>query len=318
MACRCVDCGFVLSESSVHWPTCKPLARDVIKTPETSEAPGARNKQAFTLNGGSGTHLDAPAHFIPGGRTIELITPQELVNVPLAIVDVSDKVARDADYRCSRADVENDERAHGAIPAGSLVCIRTGWAATRYGNRSDYYNAVDPSDVDDYTGLPRMHFPGVALDAARYVVDGGARGLAIDTLNPEGGFSDGSPVHHEVLGRDRYIVENVRLGPELPARGWLATVAPLCVAGAPEAPARFFAWPAATHWSVGLEEVAEAAVAGIKAAQAKKRRREAALAAVDSDSDDVVDTAAIAERLEAKKRRREAALAAVDSDSDSG
>ena len=46
MACRCVDCGFVLSESSVHWPTCKPLARNVIKTPETSEAPGARNKQA--------------------------------------------------------------------------------------------------------------------------------------------------------------------------------------------------------------------------------------------------------------------------------
>ena len=125
-------------------------------------------------------------------------------------------------------------------------------------------------------------------------------------------------MHHEVLGRDRYIVENVRLGPELPARGWLATVAPLCVAGAPEAPARFFAWPAATHWSAGLEEVAEAAVAGIKAAQAKKRRREAALAAADSDSDDVVDTAAIAERLEAKKRRREAALAAVDSDSDSG
>ena len=113
---------------------------------------------------------------------------------------------------------EDDERAHGAIPAGSLVCIRTGWAEARYGNRSDYYNAVDPSDVDDYTGLPRMHFPGVSLDAARYVVDGGARGLAIDTLNPDGGFSDGSPVHHEVLGRDRYIVENVRLGPELPAR----------------------------------------------------------------------------------------------------
>ena len=125
-------------------------------------------------------------------------------------------------------------------------------------------------------------------------------------------------MHHEVLGRDRYIVENVRLGPELPARGWLATVAPLCVAGAPEAPARFFAWPAATHWSIGLEEVAEAAVAGIKAAQAKKRRREAAMAAVDSDSD---SDAYVAERLaarEAEKRRREAALAAVDSDSDSG
>jgi len=40
----------------------------------------------------------------------------------------------------------------------------------------------------------------------------------------------------------RYILENLNLGEGLPARGGLATVAPLCMAGAPEAPARVFVW----------------------------------------------------------------------------
>ena len=91
------------------WPTCAPILRDVIKSPETTCEPGARNKQAFTLNGGCGTHVDAPAHFIPDGRTVEELTSEELVNVPLVVVDVSAKVAADADYRCTRADVVADD-----------------------------------------------------------------------------------------------------------------------------------------------------------------------------------------------------------------
>ena len=255
--CRCVDCGFVLDEVATHWPTCAPILRDVIKSPETTCEPGARNKQAFTLNGGCGTHVDAPAHFIPDGRTVEELTSEELVNVPLVVVDVSAKVAADADYRCTRADVVADEARHGKIPRGALVCVRTGWAEARYEDREAYYNA-DPAEVDAYTKLPRMRFPGVSRDAAAYVCDAGARGLGIDTLNPDGGSTPDFPVHHEVLGRDReapassesrladqhragYIIENLRLSPDVPPRGALAVVAPLNMRGAPEGPARVYA-----------------------------------------------------------------------------
>ena len=48
-------------------------------------------------------------------------------------------------------------------------------------------------------------------------------------------------VHHAVLGSDRYLLENLLLTAELPARGASVIVAPLNVAGAPEAPARVWA-----------------------------------------------------------------------------
>lgn len=87
--CRCVDCGFPLSETATLWPTCAPLRRDVHKRPETTEdSTGARNKQSVSLNCGSGTHIDAPAHFVAGGRTIEQLTTDELAQVPLAVIDL--------------------------------------------------------------------------------------------------------------------------------------------------------------------------------------------------------------------------------------
>ena len=43
---------------------------------------GAASKQSFTLNGGSGTHVDAPAHWVPGGRSVEQLTPRELCRAP--------------------------------------------------------------------------------------------------------------------------------------------------------------------------------------------------------------------------------------------
>ena len=85
--CRCLDLGFTLSETCVSWPTCQPLSRQLLKSPQSSAPPGARSKQAFSLNGGTGTHLDAPSHFIPNGRTVEQLRPDELINVPLAVID---------------------------------------------------------------------------------------------------------------------------------------------------------------------------------------------------------------------------------------
>lgn len=234
-SCRCIDCGFVLSETAVSWPTCRPLQRELLKTPESSRgSAGARNKQAFTLNGGSGTHIDAPAHFVPGGRTVEQLTAAELAGVPLAVVDVTAKARAHAqalgsdgggtaagDWVVDASDVLSDEVAHGAIPHGALVCVRTGWSEERYSSLDAYCNWGDQrdDDVDAHTGLPRMHFPGLTVAAAKLLVEGrGAVGIGVDTLSPDGGSSCGAAgadatggqpsfgVHHEVLGADRYIL----------------------------------------------------------------------------------------------------------------
>ena len=275
-ACRTCDLGFALAEGSVSWPTCKPLCREILKAPESTAPPGARSKQAFTLNGGTGTHMDAPAHFIPGGRTIDQLLGAELVNVPLAVVDCAAPPAAAAKKGCgdgkrlrdgsaadrgdgarstsSSADVAErllsvedifaDEARHGMIPPGALVCVRTGWAVARYESREAYYNAPDPADVDPYLGMPRMRFPGISEAAAHFLVTNRqAVGVGIDTLSPDGGSGAGRgfPAHHAILGRDRYIVENMRLEEDVPNRGAVATVAPLNIVGAPETPTRVWA-----------------------------------------------------------------------------
>ena len=98
--------------------------------------------------------------------------------------------------------------------------------------------------LDTTLGRPQMIFPGVCADAAAFLVnERGACAVGIDTLSPDGGDGGarGFPVHHAVLGADRYLIENLHLTTELPSRGALAFVAPLNVGGAPEAPARVWA-----------------------------------------------------------------------------
>ena len=62
----------------------------------------------------SGTHLDAPIHFSETGITVEQI-PAETLVVPLAVINVADKAAKDADYQLSRADLAAWERRHGSL-----------------------------------------------------------------------------------------------------------------------------------------------------------------------------------------------------------
>jgi len=244
--CSCVDCGFALSETSTLWPSCAPVHREVHKSPETTEgSQGARNKQSVTLNCGSGTHIDAPSHFVAGGRTVDQLTTNELANVPVAVVDAVESAEANADYMLTVARVLEDEHKYGPIVPGSLVCVRTGWAESRYHTPEAYFNRPDPEDVDTYLNLPRMHFPGISEEAAKMLVEKrGAVGVAIDTLSPDGGSCSAGTfaAHHAILGRDRYIIENVLLTADLPARGATACIAPMYLAGAPEAPVRVWAF----------------------------------------------------------------------------
>ena len=240
--CRCIECGFPLSETSTLWPTCAAIQRHVHKSPEDTQGSlGARSKQSISINCGSGTHIDAPAHFIPHGRTVEQLSVDELAQIPLAVIDVTAAVGRDPDFYLAVEHILLDEEMHGIIPPGALVCVRTGWAEQRYHNAAAYRNQCDLEDIDDYLDMPRMHFPGIGADAAALLVrERGAVGIGIDTLSPDGGScGDGKfAAHHIILGEDRYILENLLLTNEVPPRSATAIVAPLYFEKAPEAPAR--------------------------------------------------------------------------------
>ncbi|MBY0545165.1 MAG: cyclase family protein [Gammaproteobacteria bacterium] len=175
--------------------------------------------QHFNMHAGIGTHMDAPAHCIPGGATIEQLSVSELL-APCIVIDVS-KEAHER-YSISSQDILNFENKHGSIISGSFVMFRTGWA--RFWSDPKKYR-------NNYL------FPSVLADAAEMLINRGVCGLGVDTLSPDRP-DDGFLVHQLFLGAGKYIVENVASLESLPPTGSFILALPIKVKGATEAPIR--------------------------------------------------------------------------------
>ena len=162
-----------------------------------------------------GTHFDAPAHFSAGGASVDAI-PAEALVCPLVVVDVTERAAADPDYRLGPEDLAAHERAHGRIPPGACVALRSGWDAHLGTPR--FRNA-------DASGA--MRFPGFRPDVAPLLLERGVAGVAVDTLSLDHGGSRDFAFHSAWLGAGRWGLECAANLGALPPTG--ATV----VAGAP-------------------------------------------------------------------------------------
>lgn len=172
-----------------------------------------------------GTHLDAPSHF--GGRwTAEAIPVERLVG-PGVCINVTGKPE---DYRVSLADVKAFESRHGPIPERAIVLFATGWDA-RWPDRKRYMNERNG----------KKHFPGIAEDAARYLVERRIAGIGIDTPSVDYGPSEKYETHNITNPANIYHIENARGLTKLPPAGFTVVVAPINLAGGSGGPTRIFA-----------------------------------------------------------------------------
>lgn len=156
-----------------------------------------------------GTHVDAPGHFIAGGRLGPELRPSELI-VPAVVVNIADRAARDPDTVVTVDDLRAFERRHGRIPRDSAVLMDSGWAA-KVGD-ADAYRGADADGV--------LHFPGFGAEATEWLLRRrGIRALGVDTLSIDPGVSEEFETHLTLLGADRYGVENLANLDRLPRRG---------------------------------------------------------------------------------------------------
>lgn len=184
----------------------------------------------FVMGENTGTHVDAPAHFVPGTRSVAEIPLTRLV-VPAVVIDGTVQAASDPDWRLSAADVRAWEARHGRIPAGALVILNTGWHR-RFSDPRAYAN-------QDRDGV--MHFPGFGADAARLLVARDVAGIGIDTLSLDHGPSRDFAVHRIMLGANRYQIENLANLDALPPTGVTVVVGVLPVRDGSQAQARVLA-----------------------------------------------------------------------------
>jgi kynurenine formamidase len=185
----------------------------------------------LTLGEHTGTHVDAPAHFVHDGATADALPCAALV-APLAVIRITERAARDPDSELEPGDVAHWERAHGRIAPGALVALDSGWAPRARDTQS--FLSTDDAHV--------MHFPGVSADAAELLV--GTRdiaGIAVDSISLDHGPSLDTPAHRVLLGAGRFGVECVAGLERVPEHGAIAVIGAIPILGGSGAPARVLA-----------------------------------------------------------------------------
>jgi kynurenine formamidase len=155
--------------------------------------------QEWTFGEHSCTHMDAPGHFVEGGRLTPEITTRELM-LPVAVIDISRRARHDPDAEVTVDDLKDYEKRHGRIPKDAAVFMYSGWEK-RLPDGYAYKNA-------DSSGT--YHFPGFGIEAAEALLDKRkVRAIGVDTLSLDPGNSTTFDVHVNWLGADRFGIENL-------------------------------------------------------------------------------------------------------------
>lgn len=188
------------------------------------------NLNEIRLNEHTGTHMDAPLHFSADGKSVAEIPVENLV-VPLAVVDIREKAATNADAQVTPDDLKAWMAANGPLPEGCCVAMNSGW--DQHVNTDKFRNA----DAEK-----KMHFPGFHVEAAKMLIeDGNAVGIAVDTLSLDFGPSPDFATHYGWLPTGRWGIECITNLGSLPAKGATLVVGAPKVRGGTGGPCRVMA-----------------------------------------------------------------------------
>ncbi len=185
----------------------------------------------------TGTHFDAPVHWITGrdrlDNACDTIPPGRLVG-PACVLDVTAEADSDADFLLTPTGIEAWEATHGRIPAGAWVLLRTGWS--RRAGTDAFINA-------DAEG---PHTPGFSREASELLaIDRDVVGVGVETIGTDAGqagrFDPPFPNHHVMHGAGKYGLASLCNLDRLPPTGALVIAAPLKIVGGSGSPARVLA-----------------------------------------------------------------------------
>ena len=229
---RLVDLTHSYNTASVFWPS--PPAHFEFKQLHFGDTSAGffYSANKFCMPEHGGTHLDAPIHFARDRETMERVPLERLIG-PVVVIDVSDKAAKDRDYRVSADDVLAFEAKHGRIEPGTRVLVRTDWS--RHWPDATAY-------LGHATDAGKLHFPAYGAGAARLLVEERKVALlGIDTASIDYGPAADFPVHRITAAANVPGLENVTGLEALPPRGAILVALPMKIEGGSGGPTRVVA-----------------------------------------------------------------------------
>jgi kynurenine formamidase len=185
----------------------------------------------------TGTHFDAPIHWITGrdrpDNACDTIPADRFIG-PACVLDITHACADDPDFLVTPAFIEGWEAEHGRIPAHSWVLLRTDWS-----RRSDpvaFFNADEHGP----------HTPGFSKDASHLLAhDRDVLGVGVETIGTDAGmaatFDPPFPNHSIMHGAGKFGLASLCNLDRLPVTGAVVIAAPLRLVGGSGSPLRVLA-----------------------------------------------------------------------------
>ena len=191
----------------------------------------------LTLGEHTGTHFDAPIHWVtgkdcPNGKT-DTIPPGKFVG-PACVIDVEAEVEADPDFLLTPAGLEAWEAEHGRVPEGAWVFLRTGWS--RRSGKEAFLNV----------GEDGPHSPGFHQETSALLAgDRAVLGVGVETVGTDAGqaamFDPPFPNHTIMHGAGRFGLASLCNLDQLPPTGAVAIAAPLKIVEGSGSPLRVIA-----------------------------------------------------------------------------
>lgn len=190
----------------------------------------------LTLSEHTGTHFDAPSHWIsgrdvPNGSVDEI--PVEVFVGPAVVIDCSAGAAENADFELTPEIIRQWEAEHGQIPADSWVLMRTDWSRR---SGESYLNMLEDGP----------HSPGPTPDGIRFLIDErDIRGFGTETVGTDAGqgshYVPPYPAHYYLHGAGKYGLQCLANLDQLPPTGAMLMAAPLKIKNGTGSPLRVLA-----------------------------------------------------------------------------
>jgi len=230
-----IDLTHTFDASTVYWPTSSGFHKETVFAGMTEGGWYYTAYDIATAEHG-GTHMDAPIHFHAERDTADQV-PLERLAGPAVVIDVSGAAADDPDYLLGAADLADWEAVNGRIEAGTIVLVRTGYAA--YWPSTERYLGTARKGA---AAVPLLHFPGIGADAAQVLVERGVGSVGLDTASVDRGQSSEFLTHRILYEANIPGFENVGDMSRLPARGAFVVALPMKIGGGSGAPLRIVAF----------------------------------------------------------------------------
>lgn len=185
----------------------------------------------------TGTHFDAPVHWITGkdlpDNACDTIPARRFIG-PACVIDVTREVAANEDFLLTPDRIRQWEAAHGRIPRGAWVLLRTGWSS-----RSEAASFLN-------VRADGPHTPGFHADASRLLaIDRDVLGVGVETVGTDagqaGGFDPPFPNHNIMHGAGKFGLASLRNLDQLPPTGAIVIAAPLKIVNGSGSPLRVLA-----------------------------------------------------------------------------